>query len=126
MQRASARRKKGIQQVEEDARLAGQRAGRTFEAITKRALGRELETKSQQSVIISGSGAILSVRNDALQIKHEMRDTPQEVVAEEFNRAVHSLKRIVWCAATGNISFAALKWCHEQSIINVHSTNGQQ
>ncbi len=104
------------EEIEEDAGLAWQRAGAKFEAITKRVLAREVTTASQQSIIIAGNGASLTVKRDALVIKHGLSYSPQEVLAEEFHRAMHLVKRIVWCAATGNISYAALKWCSQQKI----------
>jgi CRISPR-associated protein Cas1 len=104
------------EEIEEDAGLAWQKAGMKFEAITKRALAREITSASQQSIIISGNGASMTVKRDALIIKHGTSYSSQEVLSEEFYRAMHLVRRIVWCAATGNLSYAALKWCSQQKI----------
>lgn len=104
------------EEIEEDTGLAWQKAGIRFEAITKKALAREITSMSQQSIIISGNGASMTVKHDALIIKHGTSYSPQEVLSEEFHRAMHLVQRIVWCAATGNLSYAALKWCNQQKI----------
>jgi CRISPR associated protein Cas1 len=101
-----------VENIGESWRVAGQK----FDALTKRALKLESGETSPSSIIVAGNGANLSVRNECLIIRQVLSCSTQKIMIEELHRAVHNVKRIVWCSATGSVSYAALEWAHQQGI----------
>jgi CRISP-associated protein Cas1 len=107
--------RKAREEETEDIGVAWQRAGIKYEEMTNKALQRE-QNNGKRSIIVSGNGAILAVKNGSLILRHGINFAPQEVLGEQLDKAVHNVRRIVWCAASGNLSYSALNWCFEQGI----------
>jgi CRISPR-associated endonuclease Cas1 len=110
---------------DEELGRAWQLAGIRFDAFTQRALAQEKRSTDKRSIILCGKGAGLSVKNDKLIVKCGISYEPQELIAEELDRAMHGVWRIVWAGATGNFSYTAVRWCYQQNIdLVILNSNG--
>ena len=85
-------------------------AGIRNDLLTSRLLARE------DTLVLAGFGAGLRVEHDALVVTEGRTHHPQSPLVHRLYRGVHAVARIVCLDPQGSLSFAAAKWCRDESI----------
>ncbi len=85
-------------------------AGIRNDLLTSRLLARG------DTLVLAGFGAGLRVEHDALVVTEGRTHHPQSPLIHRLYRGVHAVARIVCLDPQGSLSFAAAKWCRDESI----------
>ena len=85
-------------------------AGIRNDLLTSRLLARG------DTLVLAGFGAGLRVEHDALIVTEGRTHHPQSPLVHRLYRGVHAVARIVCLDPQGSLSFAAAKWCRDESI----------
>lgn len=81
-----------------------------------------------RTIIISGFGARISVKNDRLIITNGRTYSTEQIGEDVLYRGIHGVSTIVWLVngGDGNITMSALKWIASQNItLRILTNNGE-
>jgi hypothetical protein len=76
----------------------------------------EKKLAKSKTIVISGIGCTLRVKNDALVVFPGKTHAAQEQSTKILHRAVHGVMSIILITDKGLITLDAIKWCQEQNI----------
>lgn len=93
-------------------RLAGERN----EKLTARALQLAARRGGEQTLILAGHGANLSVRNGGLVVREGRTHSTAKPTEHCFYRGIHDIGHIVCIGTSGTITMEALRWLHAENI----------
>lgn len=75
-----------------------------------------LERRCRSALVLTGYGASITVRRDALIVREGSSHNPHSPATHVLYKWMHSLSHIICLDTRGSLSFEAIRWCAHQNI----------
>jgi len=75
-----------------------------------------LKMRNSDTIVLSGHGCYIKVRNDGLSVEYSVSGSQENVKVLTMHRGVHRIKQIIIVAKSGYISLDAIEWTANQGI----------